>query len=166
MRLISASVDSARPAPQPGSMLPISIEFTFLNGRLRAFPNLCQPDAMKRSLIFQALFLAASVHTAFAINPPTGLVIASGDKSVILHWDPNAETNVAGYNVYRSLSSLGPFTVKNSGLLTVLGFCDLSVTDGQTNYYQITAVTTTSQESSRSVTVSTPYKRHESRPAG
>jgi hypothetical protein len=110
---------------------------------------------MTRNLIFQALFLAASVGTAFAINPPAGLVIASGDRSVILHWDPNAETNVAGYNVYRSLSSLGPFTVQNSGLLTVLGFCDLNVTDGQTNFYQVTAVTTTAQESSRSVTVST-----------
>ena len=110
---------------------------------------------MKRSLIFSALFLAASFDTAFAINPPAGLVITSGDRSVILHWDPNAETNVAGYNVYRSPSSLGPFTVQNSSLLTVLGFCDLSVTDGQTNFYQVTAVTTAAQESLPSLTVST-----------
>src|SRR5580698_5793786 len=99
MGLSSASVDSARPASRPVSMLPISIEFTFLCGKLRAFPNLHQPDAMKRYLIFQVLFLAASFETAFAINPPAGLVIASVDRSVILHWDPNAETNVAGYNV-------------------------------------------------------------------
>jgi len=51
---------------------------------------------MKRILIFQILLLAATFHTALAINPPTGLVIISGDKSVILHWDPNTETNLAG----------------------------------------------------------------------
>ena len=110
---------------------------------------------MKRILIFQIFFLAATFHTALAIAPPTGLVIISGDKSVILHWDPNSESNLAGYNVYRSLSSGGPFVLKNTNLLTTLGFCDLSVSDGQTYYYQITAVTTTSQESLPSATGST-----------
>jgi len=110
---------------------------------------------MKRILIFQIFFLAATFHTALAIAPPTGLVIISGDKSVILHWDPNTETNLAGYNVYRSLSSSGPFVLKNTNLLTTLGFCDLSVSDGVTYYYQITAVTTTSQESLPSATGST-----------
>lgn len=87
--------------------------------------------------------------------PPTGLVIISGDKSVILHWDPNSETNLAGYNVYRSGSSSGPFVVKNTSVLTSLGFCDLNVSDGQTYYYQVTALTTASQESLPSTNVST-----------
>jgi hypothetical protein len=110
---------------------------------------------MKRILIFQILFLAAAFHTALAIGPPTRLVILSGDKSVILHWDPNTEINLAGYNVYRSLSSGGPFVKKNTSVLTTLGFCDLTVSDGVTYYYQITAVTTTSQNSLPSVTLST-----------
>ena len=110
---------------------------------------------MKRILIIQILLLAATFHTALAINPPTGLVIISGDKSVILHWDPNTETNLSGYNVYRSLSSGGSFVKKNTSVLTSLGFCDLTVSDGVTYYYQITAVTTASQESLPSVTLST-----------
>ena len=110
---------------------------------------------MKRTLIFQILLLAATFHTALAINPPTGLVIISGDKSVILHWDPNTETNLAGYNVYRSLSSGGSFVKKNTSVLTSLGFCDLTVSDGVTYYYQVTALTTASQESLPSVTLST-----------
>jgi hypothetical protein len=110
---------------------------------------------MKRILIFQILLLAATFHTALAINPPTGLVIISGDKSVILHWDPNTETNLAGYNVYRSLSSSGSFVKKNTSVLTSLGFCDLTVSDGVTYYYQVTALTTASQESLPSVTLST-----------
>ena len=110
---------------------------------------------MKRILIFQILFLAATFHTAVAIEPPTGLVILSGDKSVVLHWDRNTEANLSGYNVYRSLSSGGPFVVKNTGLLTTLGFCDLNVSDGQTYFYHVTALTTTSQESLPSALVST-----------
>jgi hypothetical protein len=110
---------------------------------------------MKRILIFQIFFLAATFDTALAIAPPTGLVIISGDKSVILHWDPNTDTNLSGYNVYRSLSSGGSFVKKNTSVLTTLGFCDLAVSDGVTYYYQITAVTTTSQNSLPSVTLST-----------
>jgi hypothetical protein len=109
---------------------------------------------MKRTLIFQILFLAATFHTAVAVQPPTGLVILSGDKSVILHWDPNTEPNLSGYKVYRSLASGGPF-VLNSSLLTVRGLCDLNVSDGQTYFYRVTALTTTPQESLPSTTLST-----------
>jgi hypothetical protein len=110
---------------------------------------------MKRILIFQILFLAATFDTALAIAPPTGLVILSGDKSVVLHWERNTEANLLGYNVYRSLSSGGSFVKKNTSVLTTLGFCDLTVSDGVTYYYQITAVTTTSQNSLPSTTLST-----------
>jgi hypothetical protein len=112
---------------------------------------------MKPALIFQILFLTATFYTAVAIEAPTGLVVSSGDRSVILHWDPNSDTNLAGYNVYRSASGAGPFVVQNTNLLTTLGFCDLSVgvVDGQTNYYEVTAVTTTAQESLPSSVVST-----------
>ncbi len=54
------------------------------------------------------------------LAPPTGLVILAGDQSVVLHWDPDTVTNLSGYNVYRSLSSGGPFVVQNSSLLTHL----------------------------------------------
>ncbi len=92
---------------------------------------------------------------ANGISPPVGLVIQSGDKSVVLHWNPNNESNLAGYNVYRSLNNSGPFVVQNSTLLTSPGFCDLNVTNGQTYFYQVTAVTSSSQESLPSVTFST-----------
>jgi hypothetical protein len=111
---------------------------------------------MKRTLIFQILFLAAAFDTAVAINPPTGLVISSGDRSVILHWDPNTDPNLAGYNVYRSTSSGGSFLLKNNtGVITTLGFCDLAANNGVSYYYHITAVTTTAQNSLPSATLST-----------
>jgi len=92
---------------------------------------------------------------AGGVAPPTGLVIQSGDQSVILHWNPNSETNLAGYNVYRSLNGAGPFVLQNSSLLTSLGFCDLNVSDGQAYFYEVTAVTANSQTSLPSSVIST-----------
>jgi len=89
------------------------------------------------------------------IAAPKGPVISSGDKSVILHWEPNNEAYVGGYNVYRSLSSSGPFVQQNGGPLTTPGFCDFNVSNGQTYFYRVTALTSTSQESLPSTTVTT-----------
>jgi hypothetical protein len=102
---------------------------------------------INRTLLFQILILVASVRPVAAINTPTNLVSLVGDESVVLHWDQSTDPTLAGYNVYRSASSAGPFTVQNTGLLTSAGFCDLHVIDGQTNFYEITAVTTASVES-------------------
>ena len=110
---------------------------------------------MKRTLVFQILFVAVTFRTAVAIEAPTGVVSRAGDQSIVLHWDRNGESDLAGYRVYRSLSSGGPFVAQSPGLLTSPGFCDLSgsVVNGQTNFYQVTALTTSSQESLPSATL-------------
>ncbi len=110
---------------------------------------------MKRILALQILLLAIASEAVAQIPAPTNVVAFSGDKSAILHWDLDPGPNLAGYNVYRSTSSGGPFTELNSGPLTTLGYCDLAVSDGQTYYYQVTAVSTSSQTSPPSATVST-----------
>ena len=131
----------------------VSFDLECFSGKLGFIITLAR---MKRTLFLQILFLVAVFQTAFAIQPPTGLVIISGDKSVILHWDQNSDSNLAGYRVYRSSTSGGPFVAQGSVLITP-GFCDLSVgvVNGHTNFYQVTALTTTSQESPPSITVST-----------
>src|ERR1035437_4594392 len=111
---------------------------------------------MKRTLMFQILLLQAAFQIGLAIQPPTGLVSRTGDQSIVLHWDRNTEANLAGYRVYRSTTGAGgPFSLRNSTLLTAPGFCDLTskVINGQTNYYYATAVDTSSQESLLSVTL-------------
>ncbi len=105
-----------------------------------------------RHVLSLQILLAVAVQTALAIQAPNGLVSRTGDLSVVLHWDKNTETNLAGYRVYRSLNSSGPYSLRTTSLLTDPGFCDLTVSNGQTNYYQITAVTSTSQESLPSLT--------------
>jgi len=108
---------------------------------------------MKRTLILPILLLAASIRPVAAINTPAEVVTIAGDLSVVLHWDQSANSGLAGYNVYRSSTSNGTFTVQNPGLLTSAGFCDFRVVDGQTNFYEVTAVDTSANESPPSAPV-------------
>ncbi len=110
---------------------------------------------IKRNLAVTLLVWAIAFEAAAQPAAPTNVVIFSGDKSVILHWDPDASPNVTGYNVSRSSSSAGPFTQQNKSLLTPLGYCDLIVNDGTLYYYQVTAVNASSQTSPPSATVFT-----------
>jgi len=110
---------------------------------------------IRRTLPF--LLASATLQGALAIQSPTGVVSLTGDQSVVLHWDPVSDPSLAGYRVYRSTTSAaGPFSLVTSSLLTSLGYCDISgsVIDGRTNYYYVTSVTTASQESLPSATLS------------
>ena len=105
---------------------------------------------MKRTLGYHILVLVAVAHIAAATEIPSGFVILSGDRSIVLHWDPNSQINVAGYRVYRSTTGVGgPFTLQNASLLAAPGFCDLSISvvNGKTNSYYVTAVDTVGNES-------------------
>lgn len=108
---------------------------------------------MRMKSIAAGLLLLTGLGHAFALEAPTGLVSRTGDQSIVLHWDPNSESGLFGYRVYRSSSSSGPFVLLNSTVLTSPGYCDLSVGNGQTNFYRVTAVLANSQESSPSVTL-------------
>ena len=103
---------------------------------------------IKRTLPF--LLFLATFHTLYAIQTPSGVVGQAGDASVILHWDPVIEPSLAGYRVYRSSSSGGPFTNQTPSVVTTAGYCDVAAVNGQTNFYEVTAVNTLSQESAPS----------------
>ncbi len=85
--------------------------------------------------------------------PPSGLVTRAGDRSVLLHWDQNTEANLAGYRVYRALSSSGPFEPA-SDLLSNNHFADAEVENGQTYHYLVRAVNNVDLESADSQTIS------------
>lgn len=81
---------------------------------------------------------------------PTGLSAAAGDAIVELNWDSNSESDLAGYNIYRSLTSSGDYTRLNTALLTVSNFTDNTADNGVTYSYVVTAVDTSSNESAYS----------------
>jgi len=75
---------------------------------------------------------------------------ATINYSVSLAWTASTSPNIAGYNVYRSTTSGGPYTQLNSSLVTTFPFIDSTVTAGQIYYYVATAVDTSNNQSAYS----------------
>jgi hypothetical protein len=80
---------------------------------------------------------------------PTGLGATGGDGVVSLDWNDNGETDLAGYRVYRSTSSGGPYSAVG-GLQGASAYADTSVSNGTTYYYVVTAEDTSGNESAAS----------------
>ena len=77
--------------------------------------------------------------------------------SVSVTWTPST-SSVAGYNVYRSAVSGGPYAKLDSSVLAADAFTDTTVNAGQTYYYVVRAATSAGVESvdSTQVAVSVP----------
>src|SRR5215472_5028602 len=87
-------------------------------------------------------------------SAPTGVVSRAGESSVVLHWANTGTVNPAGYNVYRSGSSNGPFVLVNSQPVQQTSFVDFSVANGQDYFYYVRAANGESDESTNSAVAS------------
>jgi putative Ig domain-containing protein len=85
------------------------------------------------------------------LNPPaapTGLAFTAQSNALALDWGNNGESDLAGYNVYRSPSgSAGSFTKLNAALLTASDYLDLQATVGGASFYEIRAADRSGNES-------------------
>lgn len=81
---------------------------------------------------------------------PTGLTATAGDRRVVLSWNANTESDLAGYYVYRATSENGTYTRQNATPLAVTTLTQTGLTNGQTYWYYVTAVDTTGNESGAS----------------
>jgi fibronectin type 3 domain-containing protein len=63
-----------------------------------------------------------------------------------LNWTDN-DSNIAGYNVYRSTQSGGGYSKINGTSVSTTTFTDSGVQSGTTYYYVVTAVNTGGTES-------------------
>jgi hypothetical protein len=79
---------------------------------------------------------------------PGGLEASAAPASVELTWNANTDTNLGGYRVYRSANG-GEFA-KIADSLQTPAYSDTQAEHGKTYRYQISAVSKTSHESSRS----------------
>lgn len=96
--------------------------------------------------------LDSLVVTVLDITPPvvpTSLDATYSDGTVSLSWQASSDNSgsVAGYNIYRSTSSGGPYEKLNSSLLVATNYLDAGVAQGSIYYYVITAVDTAGNES-------------------
>lgn len=78
---------------------------------------------------------------------PTNLSGTGSPGLITLTWDSNIESDVIGYNIYRSETSGGVFVKLNASALSSTSFVDNSVTPLVNYFYVITAVDTSSNES-------------------
>lgn len=85
--------------------------------------------------------------------PPTGLVASSTIDLVQLTWNKNLESDLKGYNLYRSDTVDGNYKLINSSLLTLEKFDDSNVLGDIHYYYVVKAVDTIGNESGASVPV-------------
>lgn len=94
---------------------------------------------------------AASGGDSTAPDPPTGLSLTEANGSIQLDWDNSLASDFDHYEVYRSTSS--PVDTSTSVASVPDGdptYLDTGFTPGVTNYYVVTAVDTSSNESSAS----------------
>jgi hypothetical protein len=96
--------------------------------------------------------------TSNATNSPATISLSGSGSltvshSVTLDWNPSSSV-VAGYNIYRSEISGGPYTLLNSGLVAADTYTDRNVVSGLTYYYVIKSVTSAGAESSDSTQAS------------
>jgi pectate lyase len=85
---------------------------------------------------------------------PANLSAAAGSEVVILNWDDNTESDLAGYNVYRSETPGTGYSKLNASLLEDSAYTDNTVTNNAVYFYVIRAVDTSSNESGPSAVVS------------
>ena len=102
----------------------------------------------------QAVFPGSSTTYSLTATGPGGSAGASASvtvtaPSVTLSWIGSTSTNVAGYDVYSSTTSGGPYNLVATWV-TPTSYTDTSVTAGQTYYYVVAAVSRAGQESAYS----------------
>lgn len=89
-------------------------------------------------------------HDIFPPAAPQGLQAAYSTGGIDLSWSPNGESDLAGYNIYRSDRGIvGPVRI-NAETVKAPGYRDEKVTPGMTYTYTVTAVDARGNESGRS----------------
>ena len=97
-------------------------------------------------------FMTAGTPSSDATPPasPTGLVATAIKSTQIdLDWSNNSEGDLFGYDVYRSSTFGGPYTLIHGGA-TTSAYSDRSVSQLSTYYYVVRAIDTTGNESGNS----------------
>jgi hypothetical protein len=87
--------------------------------------------------------LPAEPRDTFAPSPPTGLSIAAAPGRLSIFFAANPESDIAGYNIYRSTDPnlpKGSWTKLNQAPLTRTTYQDERVEAAQKYYYYLTAV--------------------------
>ncbi|MDE1176849.1 MAG: hypothetical protein PW789_09605 [Edaphobacter sp.] len=151
IRLRSADPRTHPDAADPGGTVDSSAtrgaSYTYRAQRLRTV--LLEGKTFELRSDFSAPVALRNVDT-FPPAIPTGLAsvpsASNGHPAIDLSWQPVADSDLKGYNVYRSDAS-GSFNRLNAELLDAPGYSDATVTTGASYRYRVTAVDSSGNES-------------------
>jgi len=82
---------------------------------------------------------------------PEGLQARGGSRKVVLTWQPNKESNLRGYKVFRGTTPMGPFSKVAS--VTKNTFTDTDLENNRTYYYKVQACNEEGKESPASTVI-------------
>ena len=148
-----ASVVAGLPAPAiAGTSQHVTVR-GLLTGTTYYFAIRTIDDAGNKSAISNVARRDWAVDAA-PPSAPSGVKARRGAKSVHLEWSPNSEPDLAGYRVYRSTTSGGPFTIVSPALVTDMRFDDKEPPADATDiYYRVSAVSASGTEGAQSEAV-------------
>ncbi|GEM_PF-3279453 len=81
---------------------------------------------------------------------PTGLTATAGDSQVVLDWNDNTDSDLVGYNVYRSTVSGRAYVKINASTVTSSAYTDTGRVNGRPYYYIVRAIDEVPNESTNS----------------
>jgi hypothetical protein len=121
----------------------ISLPTTLAAGQSATFTVTFTPGASGAASA--SLSFSSNASNSPAVETMTGAGTAATQHIVDLSWTPSADA--VGYNIYRSATSGGVYTMINTSLDGTTSYTDSTVVSGQTYYYVATAVNASSEES-------------------
>ncbi len=71
--------------------------------------------------------------------PPDGVFSVTGDRVVTLFWNPNQESDLAGYAIYRGAADPGPYYRLAELSASTTAYDDFDVVNGEHWFYAVTA---------------------------
>jgi len=83
-------------------------------------------------------------------SAPLNLTATVSGTDIILNWATNSEPDLAGYNIYRSTTSGGPYIKINSSPISSTSYPDTGLASGFAYYYVVVAVDYANNESNYS----------------
>jgi hypothetical protein len=136
-------------APDPGGLFDRtavkSQTYTFQAQRVRAVTLTGHALELRSEL---SPVITLHVADIFPPQPPTGLTAVPGVGSTIdLSWEPVADTDLAGYHVYRRAATETAFQRLTAKPVIGPAFTDTTAVAGQRYIYKVTAIDTTGNES-------------------
>lgn len=99
-------------------------------------------DGVTHTLWFDDVRVVGKMVPLDTVAPaaPKGALARTGDRSILLHWEWNLESDLLGYHVYRAIGSNGAFTKLTTSPSPLAGYADVDVSNGTLYRYTVTAI--------------------------